>query len=120
MRRLSISLTIAVSLIAGVFAGTPAQAQYGVDVLGAAAAAAAAAATGAYIWGGRQYCWYPNGWNGPGWYWCGGYYMQPGYGWGGGYGWHGWRGGHGGHGGHGGGHGHGGKGGGGGPPHHHK
>jgi hypothetical protein len=66
MRRLSFSLTIAGSLIASAFAGTPAQAQYGVDVLGAAAAAAAAAATGAYIWGGRQYCWYPNGWNGPG------------------------------------------------------
>jgi len=26
-----------------------------------------------YLWGGRQYCWYDDGWNGPGWYWCGNY-----------------------------------------------
>jgi len=65
-----------------------------------------------YFWGGRNYCWYPNGWRGPGWYWCG-YAFRPGWGWGGGYGWRGWGGGqrwHGGyrggwHGGHGGGHG---------------
>jgi len=70
-----------------------------------------------YFFGGRNYCFYPNGWHGPGWYWCG-YAFRPGFGWGGGYGWHGWRGGggfrrggpggfHGGgfHGGHGGGHG---------------
>jgi hypothetical protein len=24
-----------------------------------------------FVWGGRQFCWYPGGWNGPGWYWCG-------------------------------------------------
>ncbi|PNG27069.1 hypothetical protein [Methylocella silvestris] len=42
-----------------------------------------------YAWGGRNYCWYPNGWQGPGWYWCG-YAFRPGYGWGGGYGWRGW------------------------------
>ena len=46
-----------------------------------------------YLWGGRQYCWYDDGWNGPGWYWCGNY-LTSGIGWGGGYGWHGWRGGH--------------------------
>jgi hypothetical protein len=62
-----------------------------------------------FIWLGRHYCWYDDGWNGPGWYWCG-YAFRRGLGWGGGYGWHGWRGGHGG-GGHGGG-GHGGGGGG--------
>lgn len=60
-----------------------------------------------YAFGGRQFCWYNNGWQGPGWYWCG-YAFRRGYGWGGGYGWHGWRGGHRGygggwHGGHGGG-----------------
>lgn len=42
-----------------------------------------------YYWGGQSYCWYPNGWRGPGWYWCG-YAFRPGYGWGGGYGWRGW------------------------------
>jgi Chaperone of endosialidase len=46
-----------------------------------------------YAWGGQNYCWYDDGWNGPGWYWCG-QYLSPGIGWGGGYGWHGWRGGH--------------------------
>ena len=24
-----------------------------------------------FVWGGRQYCWYDNGWRGPGFYWCG-------------------------------------------------
>jgi hypothetical protein len=24
-----------------------------------------------FVWGGRNYCWYSNGWQGPGWYWCG-------------------------------------------------
>jgi len=47
-----------------------------------------------FIFGGRQYCWYDDGWRGPGFYWCG-YSWRRGYGWGGGYGWHGWRGGHG-------------------------
>jgi hypothetical protein len=46
-----------------------------------------------FYWGGRQFCWYDDGWNGPGWYWCGNY-LTSGIGWGGGYGWHGWRGGH--------------------------
>src|SRR3569623_3206065 len=43
-----------------------------------------------YYWGGRRYCWYFDGWRGPGLYWCG-YGARYGYGWGGGYGWHGWR-----------------------------
>ena len=42
-----------------------------------------------YVWGGRRYCWYDDGWNGPGWYWCG-RYLTPGFGWGGGLGWRGW------------------------------
>jgi hypothetical protein len=42
-----------------------------------------------YYWGGQNYCWYPNGWKGPGWYWCG-YASRYGNGWGGGYGWRGW------------------------------
>ena len=55
-----------------------------------------------FFWGGYNYCWYPSGWRGPGWYWCG-YAWNNGYGWGGPYGWHGWCG-HGGrwYGGHGG------------------
>src|SRR5271166_4999869 len=51
-----------------------------------------------FVWGDHSYCWYDDGWNGPGWYWCGSY-LARGTGWGGGYGWHHWRGGHaGGHG----------------------
>ena len=74
-----------------------------------------------YVWGGRHYCWYVDGWHGPGWYWCG-FRFRQGLGWGGEYGWHGWGGGYrngyrggfrGGAGFHGGGHGGGGHGGGG-------
>src|SRR6202034_1127262 len=42
-----------------------------------------------FVFGGRQYCWYDDGWQGPGWYWCG-YAYRTGFGWGGGYGWNGW------------------------------
>lgn len=43
-----------------------------------------------YIYEGRRHCWYPRGWHGPGWYWCG-YALREGRGWGGGEGWQGWR-----------------------------
>src|SRR5215470_5315335 len=43
----------------------------------------------AFVWNGRSYCWYDDGWNGPGWYVCGEYTVR-GVGWGGGAGWHGW------------------------------
>lgn len=43
-----------------------------------------------YVYRGRRHCWYPNGWRGPGWYWCG-YAFRRGYGWGGPAGWRGWR-----------------------------
>lgn len=46
-----------------------------------------------FVFGGQAYCWYDNGWQGPGWSWCGSAWNN-GVGWGGGYGWHGWRGGH--------------------------
>ena len=44
---------------------------------------------------GHDYCWYPGGWKGPGFYWCG-YAWRHGYGWGGPVGWMGYsyRGGH--------------------------
>ena len=37
---------------------------------------------------GHNFCWYDDGWQGPGWYWCN-YAWNTGYGWGGGDGWHG-------------------------------
>jgi hypothetical protein len=43
-----------------------------------------------FIYGGHRHCWYADGWNGPGWYWCG-YRHRHGFGWGGGEGWHSWR-----------------------------
>jgi hypothetical protein len=43
-----------------------------------------------YRWGGHEYCWYPDGWKGAGWYRCG-YRLRVGFGWGGPAGWHGWR-----------------------------
>ena len=42
-----------------------------------------------YYFDGRRYCWYDDGWQGPGWYWCG-YGTRAGIGWGGFYGWNGW------------------------------
>ena len=39
-----------------------------------------------------DYCWYNDGWQGPGWYLCGDEWLN-GFGWGGPYGWNGWGGG---------------------------
>jgi hypothetical protein len=46
----------------------------------------------AYFYGGAEYCFYPNGWRGPGFYRCG-FAFRRGYGWGGPLGWRGWGGG---------------------------
>ena len=45
-----------------------------------------------FFFGGQNYCWYDDGWQGPGYYYCG-YAWRRGYGWGGGAGWRGWGGG---------------------------
>ena len=42
-----------------------------------------------FVYAGRTYCWYPTGWRGPGYYWCG-YAWRRGFGWGGPVGWNGW------------------------------
>jgi hypothetical protein len=45
-----------------------------------------------FIFGGHKHCWYADGWNGPGWYWCG--YSDgkhKGKGWGGPEGYRGWK-----------------------------
>jgi hypothetical protein len=65
-------------------------------VPGGADAIRAVADNGAVIeqvqfrWGGYNYCWYDEGWRGPGWYWCG-YAYRTGFGWGGPVGWNNWR-----------------------------
>ena len=45
-----------------------------------------------FFWNDHQYCFYEDGWRGPGWYMCG-YEWRRGYGWGGGRGWNEGRGG---------------------------
>ena len=77
------------SAIAGGASAAPSGGQmiFGVDRPGDAAQLEKAQ----YFYGGRNYCWY-DGWNGPGYYWCG-YGWRRGFGWGGGYGWRGWHGG---------------------------
>ncbi len=42
-----------------------------------------------FVYLGRPYCFYLNGWHGPGWYRCG-FAWRSGYGWGGFYGWNNW------------------------------
>jgi hypothetical protein len=122
MKKHLIGVATAAALAAGALA-TDAQAQsarliYGVNGPGDSAVLEPVQ----FFFGGYNYCFYDNGWHGPGWYWCG-YGWRRGYGWGGGYGFRGWsnRGWSGGHynggGGHGGGGG-GGHGGGGGGGHH--
>src|ERR1044071_7935994 len=43
-----------------------------------------------FVYLGQDYCWYPDGWHGPGFYWCG-YAWRRGFGWGGPIGWRGWH-----------------------------
>jgi len=44
-----------------------------------------------FVFEGHSYCWYDDGWRGPGWYRCG-YEFRRGLGWGGPRGWRGWGG----------------------------
>jgi hypothetical protein len=46
--------------------------------------------TAQFFYLGHNFCWYDDGWQGPGWYWCD-YAWNTGYGWGGGDGWRGWN-----------------------------
>jgi hypothetical protein len=90
--------TIALTAAMGLGAASAAQAAIGDGVLGARGPLTSATQieNAQFIFGGRNYCWYENGWQGPGWYWCG-YAFRTGFGFGGGAGWHGWsRGGRGG------------------------
>jgi hypothetical protein len=92
-RRLAVSLALAAFVAAASM--NSAQAAIGDGALGARVGFAQGAPIepAQFIYGGQNYCWYPNGWRGPGFYWCG-YAWRSGYGWGGGYGWHGWGGGY--------------------------
>ena len=85
--------TIALTATVALTASSAAQAAIGDGVLGGRAPLAnvAQVENAQFIFGGRNYCWYPDGWQGPGWYWCG-YAWNNGQGWGGGEGWNGWSG----------------------------
>ncbi|MGD0142197.1 MAG: hypothetical protein ABSC92_03480 [Rhizomicrobium sp.] len=92
MRNLLLGVAVATLILASsaAIADPPAQLDFGVyhD-----SDAPSLDAVGIYFFGGRNYCWYDAGWQGPGYYWCG-YAWRGGYGWGGAFGWNGWRGGH--------------------------
>jgi hypothetical protein len=96
MERLSNKLKLAVAAgalaLGSALAGGSAQAAIvGPEVIGAPAVGVGALLEPVqFRWGGYDYCWYPDGWRGPGWYWCG-YAYRVGLGWGGPVGWNGWH-----------------------------
>jgi hypothetical protein len=92
LRKLVLSIAIAAGFAVPLTGS--AQAAIGDGALGLSVAAAQLAPVQKvqFVFGGQNYCWYDNGWQGPGFYWCG-YAWNTGVGWGGGYGWNGWHGG---------------------------
>jgi hypothetical protein len=89
MRNVLIGAAAAAALLAPITAGAQPQGApqliFGVD----RADQAPAATPVQFLYSGRQYCWYPGGWRGPGFYWCG-YSGRQGMGWGGPVGWMGY------------------------------
>jgi hypothetical protein len=93
MRKVVLAFTAATSLVAtGTLLSTPASAGPFArpDGIRLSASSVDLAEAVQFFWEGRRYCWYDDGWQGPGFYWCG-YRWHRGFGWGGGYGWHGWH-----------------------------
>lgn len=89
MRTSALALIAAVAMAAGATLSGTAQATPA-GPLGTAADELGVVAQAQYIYGGHNYCFYIDGWHGPGWYWCG-YRLRRGYGWGGVEGWHEWH-----------------------------
>ena len=91
-RRLALAFGLASSLALSL--GDAAEAAVADGVLGARApfTQIAPVEKTQFFFGGQNYCWYDDGWQGPGYYYCG-YAWRRGYGWGGGAGWRGWGGG---------------------------
>ncbi len=92
MRRIEIALLAATTLGIGATGAMTANATpFSVSrQLDSAVAQSGTVEKAAYVFAGRDYCFYPDGWHGPGFYWCG-YSWRRGFGWGGPIGWHGWR-----------------------------
>jgi hypothetical protein len=82
-------LTMA-AIAASVFAMSKADAMPLGSGLGQAADGLSTVEQTQFFYSGREYCWYPDGWHGPGFYVCG-FAFRPGFGWGGPIGWRGWH-----------------------------
>jgi hypothetical protein len=91
MRHLKIAFAVAAAVAgSSLMVGNANATTLGATGLSAAFDSVAAVQQVDYRFGGRRHCWYPIGWHGPGWYWCG-YANRRGHGWGGGDGYRGWR-----------------------------
>ena len=68
-RKLALSLAAAAVLI--VSFAVPASATLGVGGFAVrdSLAQSSAVEKAQFVWGGRNFCWYNSGWQGPGWYW---------------------------------------------------
>lgn len=85
-----IGLSVATLLAAGTMAAGSASAAPQMPSRDAVGGAASQVETVDYVYRGYRYCWYVDGWKGPGWYRCG-YSWRRGLGWGSPlYGWNNW------------------------------
>src|SRR5579871_94282 len=89
--KLRLAFVAGTLLLGSALVGSAAQAGVvGPEPIGPAAGVGALVEPVQFRYGGYDYCWYPDGWRGAGWYWCG-YAYRVGLGWGGPVGWNGWR-----------------------------
>ena len=90
MKKVGLALVVAAAVGAGTAGINTAQAApVGNSGLGAAGNSLSLVEKTQFFFGDREYCWYDDGWHGPGFYWCG-YAFRQGFGWGGPVGWHNW------------------------------
>ena len=80
MKKIGLAFVLVVTLGVGTIATAQAMPAGSSAQLGAAAEGVNMVEKTQYVYGGRRYCWYDNGWQGPGWYWCG-YAFRQGFGW---------------------------------------
>ena len=92
MKKLGLAFVVAATMGAGTIVMNTAQAAPAsmASELSAAANGLNLVEQTQFVFEGREYCWYDDAWNGPGWYWCG-YATRQGFGWGGAVGWHNWH-----------------------------
>lgn len=91
MRKIIFGLATGVACLGAVLTGSAQAAPVShIDPLAGVIGAMSSVDEAQFVTGGRRYCFYPNGWRGPGFYQCG-YAFRRGLGWGGPVGWNGWR-----------------------------